>query len=103
MSGGEAIGPRSDVSFELDQRREVSKLPLSKLMNSSVSIEEKQKNQLALTEFCFTKTKNGVFLLAENRRHRGTDGYSARLHYIRDVSSSSASVTLVLARFTKPP
>ncbi len=53
----EAPLPRSDVSFRLDQKTANVKAAIaSRPMQWSVSPEEKQKNQLAQTEFGFIKT-----------------------------------------------
>ena len=53
----EAPGPRSDVSFRLDQKTANFKVASgSRLMQRSGFTEEKQKNQLAQTEFRFIKT-----------------------------------------------
>jgi hypothetical protein len=53
----EAPGPRSDVSFRLDQKTcNFKAASVSRLMQWSASTEEKQKNQLAQTDFRFIKT-----------------------------------------------
>ena len=53
----EAPGPRSDVSFRLDQKTGNFKvLVVSRPMQWSVLTEEKQKNELAQKEFRFIKT-----------------------------------------------
>jgi hypothetical protein len=53
----EAPGPRSDVSFRLDQKTANFKVAIvSRVMQWSPLTEEKQKNQLAQTEFRFIKT-----------------------------------------------
>ncbi len=53
----EAPVPRSDVSFRLDQKTTNFKVAIvSRLMQWSELTEEKQKNQLAQTEFRFIKT-----------------------------------------------
>ena len=53
----EAPGPRSDVSFRLDQKTANFKLTTPRrTMQWSILAEEKQKNQLAQTEFRFIKT-----------------------------------------------
>jgi hypothetical protein len=53
----EARGPRSDVSFRLDQKTAKFKMAkVSRVMQWSGLTEEKQKNQLAQTEFRFIKT-----------------------------------------------
>ncbi len=53
----EALHPRSDVSFRLDQKTGNFKLAMeSRAMQWSSLTEEKQKNQLAQTEFRFIKT-----------------------------------------------
>ena len=53
----EALGPRSDVSFRLDQKTGNFKVATpSRLMQWSLLTEEKQKNQLAQTEYRFIKT-----------------------------------------------
>ncbi len=53
----EALGPRSDVSFELDQKTGNFKVAIeSRAMQWSALTEEKQKNQLAQTEFRFIQT-----------------------------------------------
>ncbi len=60
MRGGraEAPGPRSDVSFRLDQKTGNFKVAIfSRLMQWSPLTEEKQKNQLAQTEFRFIKNQ----------------------------------------------
>jgi hypothetical protein len=50
----EALVPRSDVSFQLDQKTRNFKVANgSRVMQWSCLTEEKQKNQLARTEFCF--------------------------------------------------
>jgi hypothetical protein len=50
----EAPGSRSDVSFRLDQKTAKFKVAIaSRLMQWSVLTEEKQKNELAHTEFRF--------------------------------------------------
>jgi hypothetical protein len=62
----EAPGPRSDVSFRLDQKTGNFKVAIdSRLMQWSVLTEEKQKNQLAQTEFRFIKNqiRGGNYLL----------------------------------------
>jgi hypothetical protein len=52
----EAPGPRSDVSFPLDQKTGNFKVAIvSRAMQWSVLTEEKKKNQLAQTEFRFIK------------------------------------------------
>jgi hypothetical protein len=54
----EAPGPRSDVSFRLDQKTGDFKVAIgSRDMQWSLLTEEKQKNQLAQTEFRFIKNK----------------------------------------------
>jgi len=54
----EAPVPRSDVSFRLDQKTGNVKVAIgSRPMQWSVLTEEKQKNQLAQTEFRFIKNK----------------------------------------------
>ena len=65
----EAPGPRSDVSFRLDQRTGNVKAAMeSREMQWSEMTEEKQKNQLAQTEFRFIKIiiiiRGGNYLLA---------------------------------------
>ena len=53
----EAPAPRSDVSFRLDQKKGNFKVAFaSRVMQWSVSTEEKEKNQLAQAEFRFIKT-----------------------------------------------
>ena len=53
----EAPGPRSDVSFRLDQKTGNFKAAMvSRVMQWSPLTEEKQKNQFAQTEFRFIKT-----------------------------------------------
>ncbi len=53
----EAPVPRSDISFRLDQKTGNFKMAMgSRMMQWSVLTEEKQKNQLAQTEFRFIKT-----------------------------------------------
>ena len=53
----EAPVPRSDVSFRLDQKTGNFKAAIvSRAMQWSVLTEEKEKNQLAQTEFHFIKT-----------------------------------------------
>ncbi len=53
----EALGPRSDVSFRIDQKTGNFKAAiLSLAMQWSVLTEENQKNELAQTELRFTKT-----------------------------------------------
>ena len=53
----EALGPRSDVSFRLDQKTGNFKVTIaSRVMQWSPLTEEKQKNELARTEFRFVKT-----------------------------------------------
>ena len=53
----EAPVPRSEVSFRLDQKTANFKVAIeSRQMQWSVLPEEKQKNQLAQTEFRFIKT-----------------------------------------------
>ena len=53
----EAPGPRSDVSFRLDQKTGNFKAGIvSRPMQWSALTEEKQKNQLAQTLFRFIKT-----------------------------------------------
>jgi hypothetical protein len=53
----EAPAPRSDVSFRLDQKIGNFKAALlSRAMQWSATTEEKQKNELAQTEFRFIKT-----------------------------------------------
>ena len=50
----EAHGPRSDVSFRVDQKMaNFNIITKSRLMQRSGLTEEKQKNQLAQTEFPF--------------------------------------------------
>ena len=59
MRGGraEALVSRSDVSFRLDQKTGNFKVAtVSRPMQWSALTEEKQKNQLAQTEFRFIKT-----------------------------------------------
>jgi hypothetical protein len=59
LRGGraEAPGPRSDVSFRLDQKTANFKVAIaSRPMQWSAFTEGKQKNQLAQTEFRFIKT-----------------------------------------------
>jgi hypothetical protein len=61
VRGGRAEAPvhRSDVSFRLDQKTANFKAKAfseSRAMQWSPSTEEKQKNQLAQTEFRFIKT-----------------------------------------------
>ncbi len=59
LRGGkaEAPVPRSDVSFRLDQKTGNFKAAMvSTPMQWSLLPEEKQKNQLEQTEFCFIKT-----------------------------------------------
>ena len=52
-----APGPRSDVSFRLDQKTANFKVALDdRAMQWRFSTEEKQKNELAQTEFHFIKT-----------------------------------------------
>jgi hypothetical protein len=52
----EAPGPRSDVSFRLDQKTGNFKAAIpSRVTQWSVLTEEKKKNQLAQTEFRFVK------------------------------------------------
>jgi hypothetical protein len=53
----EALGPRSDVSFRLDQKTGNFKVAIasSEMQRSSLT-EEKQKNELAQAEFRFIKT-----------------------------------------------
>ena len=53
----EALGPRSDVSFRLDQKTGNFKVAFdSRLMQWSALTEGKQKNELAQKEFRFIKT-----------------------------------------------
>ena len=53
----EAPGPRSDVSFRLDQKTANFKVALDdRAMQWRFSTEEKQKNELAQNDFCFIKT-----------------------------------------------
>ena len=53
----EAPGPRSDVSFRLDQKTGTFKAATaSRAMQWSVLTEGKQKNELAQKEFRFIKT-----------------------------------------------
>jgi hypothetical protein len=53
----EAPGPRSDVSFRLDQKTSNFKAAIaSRDMQWSFFTEEKQQSQFAQTEFCFIKT-----------------------------------------------
>ncbi len=53
----EALAPRSDVSFRLDQKTANFNVGKdSRVMQWSVLTEEKKKNQLAQTEFRFIKT-----------------------------------------------
>jgi hypothetical protein len=55
----EALVPRSDVSFRLDQKTRNFKVAIeSRVMQWSLLTEEKQKNQLAQTEFRFIKNNN---------------------------------------------
>ena len=55
----EAPGPRSDVSFRLDQKTGNFKVAMeSRQMQWSALTEGKQKNQLAQTEFRFIKNNN---------------------------------------------
>ena len=50
--GAEAPGPRSDVRFRLDQKTGNFKVTMvSRVMQGRAFTEEKQKNQLAHTEF----------------------------------------------------
>ena len=59
VRGGRAEAPvlRSDVSFRLDQKTANFKVAIeSRPMQWSALTEEKQKNQLAQTEFRFMKT-----------------------------------------------
>ena len=68
----EALVPRSDVSFQLDQKTGNFKVAKeSRLMQWSDLPEEKQKNQLAQTEFRFIKTiitiRGGDYLLKLNK------------------------------------
>ena len=59
LRGGsaEAPGPRSDVSFRLDQKTANFKAAIgSRHMQWSVLTEGKKKNELAQTEFCSIKT-----------------------------------------------
>ena len=59
VTGGmrEAPAPRSDVSFRLDQKTGNFKVAFgSRPMQWSKLTEEKQKNELAQTEFRFIKT-----------------------------------------------
>jgi hypothetical protein len=69
----EAPGPRSDVSFRLDQKTGNFKVAVdSRAMQWSAVTEGKQKNQLAQTEFHFIKTITiimGGQLLAVLRLH----------------------------------
>jgi hypothetical protein len=52
-----APGPRSDVSFRLDQKTANFKVAIvSRVMQWSFLTEEKQKNELAQAEFRFIKT-----------------------------------------------
>ena len=52
-----APGPRSDVSFRLDQKTANFKVALDdRAMQWRFSTEEKQKNELAQNDFCFIKT-----------------------------------------------
>ncbi len=52
----EAPVPRSDVSFRLDQKTGNFKVAIpSRVMQWSALTEEKEKNQLAQTEFRFIK------------------------------------------------
>ena len=66
----EAPGPRSDVSFRLDQKTANFKAAKdSRPMQWSVLTEEKQLNQLAQTEFRFIKIiiiiiRGGNYLLS---------------------------------------
>ncbi len=56
----EAPGPRSDVSFRLDQKAGNFKVAFpSRQRQWSALTEEKKKNQLAQTEFRFIKKKGG--------------------------------------------
>ncbi len=64
----EAPVPRSDVSFRLDQKTGNLKMVMpSRAVQWSALTEEKQKNQLAQTEFRFIKTiiiiKGGNYLM----------------------------------------
>jgi hypothetical protein len=53
----EAPGPRSDISFRLDQKTANFKVAIgNRAMQWRVSTEEKQKNELAQNDFCFIKT-----------------------------------------------
>ena len=55
----EAPAPRSNVSFRLDQQTTNFKAAsASRIMQWSALTEEKQKNELAQTEFRFIKTIN---------------------------------------------
>ncbi len=63
----EAPAPRSDVSFRLDQKAGNFKVAIrSRQMKWSVLTEEKQKNQLAQTEFRFVKNqiRGGNYMLS---------------------------------------
>ena len=63
MRGGraEAPGPRSDVSFRLDQKTGNFKVVIqSSLMQWSPLTEGKQKDELAQKEFRFIKNNNNV-------------------------------------------
>jgi hypothetical protein len=51
----EAPVPRSDVSFRLDQKTAHFKTAIASIPMQWSTTEEKQKNQLAQTEFCFIK------------------------------------------------
>ena len=60
----EAPGPRSDVSFRLDQKTGDFKVAIgSRDMQWSLLTEEKQKNQLAQTEFRFIKTITIIIII----------------------------------------
>jgi hypothetical protein len=63
----EALGPRSDVSFRLDQKTDNFKVTMpSREMQWSLLPEGRQKNELAQTEFRFIETiiiiKGGNYL-----------------------------------------
>ena len=65
----EAHGPRSGVSFRLDQNTGNFKAAIvSRAMQWSPLTEEKEKNQLAQTEFHFIKTtiiiRGGNYMLS---------------------------------------
>jgi hypothetical protein len=51
----EALVPRSDVSFRLDQKTANFKALVSTPMQWSALTEGMQKNELAQTDFCFIK------------------------------------------------